>query len=123
MPRILVAEDEFLIRMVLAEMLGDAGFEVIQASSGEEAVGLLRSGEPPALILTDVNMPGALSGIDLVRQARAAAPEVQVIFTTGRGDALAEYGPLGANDRLVQKPYSPTELVGMIERLLRPDGA
>lgn len=81
--RLLVVEDEILIRMFVSEVLRDAGYEVIEATNGDEAVRILTSGVPVDLIFSDVRMPGSTDGLGLlafVRQNLAALP---VIITSG----------------------------------------
>ncbi len=76
MPRILVVEDEFLIRLTLTEVLGDDGFDVTEAEDGEQAVALLGSAGTFDLLMTDVNLPGKLSGWAVADAARCSPGEL-----------------------------------------------
>jgi CheY-like chemotaxis protein len=70
MPKILIVDDEWLTRLEIEEMLTDLGYEVAgQAETGEEAVKMTRELNPD-LILMDVDMPGAMNGIDAARKSR-----------------------------------------------------
>jgi len=69
--RAMVADDEDLVRSLLAEVLADEGFEVIEAGCGDEALALLDQVAPLDLLVTDVHMPGGADGYEVARQARA----------------------------------------------------
>ncbi len=62
---VLVAEDEILIRMDVAEALREAGFRVLETSSADEAIQLLEQGHAVDVIFSDINMPGKIDGLDL----------------------------------------------------------
>ena len=116
---ILVVEDDFLIRLVLVEELVEAGYEVEEAETGDQAIGLLEGILERVLVLvTDIHMPGEASGIEVAARARHHLPEVPVIFTTGRPDALTSVHHLDNRQVLVRKPYIPSEIVAHIHELL-----
>ncbi|GHH26605.1 hypothetical protein GCM10008023_41430 [Sphingomonas glacialis] len=112
--RLLVVEDELLIRMFVADVLRDAGYEVIEAVSGDEALDILKAGVLVDLVLSDVRMPGSIDGLALlafVRQNLAALP---VILTSGHlvpEIALAE----GAVNFLA-KPYLIQDALAAVEQ-------
>ena len=120
--RILVVEDEELIRVVLAEVLADEGFHVVEAGSGDEAAGLLDGPDGFQAVVTDIHMPGARDGIAVGRHARARDPGVPMVYVTGRLDAMAAAGPLGPGDALLPKPYLPSQVLATLRRLLREPG-
>ncbi len=101
--RVLVVEDEFLIRMSLAEALSDEGFVVLEAGSAAEALELARVERDIALVLTDLQLPGGLDGWALAERLRAERPELPVIFVTGRPDPGAPAAR--PQDRVIGKPY------------------
>ena len=74
--KILVVEDEFLIRLTLVESLGDDGFMSVEAATGDEALALLGEDDTIELLLTDVQLPGTLDGIALARAARRHRPGI-----------------------------------------------
>jgi CheY-like chemotaxis protein len=114
--RVLVVEDEFLIRMTLVEALSDAGFEVVEASSAEEALAAVSSFGPFALLLTDVQLAGRIDGIDLAREMRLNLPDLPVIFMTGRPDSVVTpYA--GARDLTIAKPYALSDICDAARRL------
>jgi len=109
--RILVVEDDVLVRAVGAEALRLAGFTVIEAATADEAWAYLRTGEAVDLVFSDIQMPGALTGVDLARLLRAIRPELPIILTSGRA------GPEGLG-RFLMKPYMPSDLVPLVCELL-----
>ena len=64
---ILVAEDEILVRLDISDYFRSKGFSVLEVSNAEDAMRILKSGEPISLVFTDIRMPGALDGLDLAR--------------------------------------------------------
>jgi len=63
-------------------------------------------------------MPGALNGIEVARRMRERRPDIPVIYTTGRPNVIDALGPLGDREVLVPKPFTPSELLGVVRRLL-----
>jgi len=116
--RILLAEDEFLIRLILAEVLADSGHEVVEAGTADEAAVLVNAGKLFDLLLTDIHMPGELDGLALARLLRRLQPGIPVIYVTGRPEALGKVGNLGPRDVFVRKPYSAREVIAVVEKLL-----
>ncbi len=111
--RILVVEDDFLIRMMLVEVLEDDGFEAVEAENGTDALAMLNAGI--ALVVTDFQLPGALNGHELVAQARQTWPDLPAIYTSGR---IAHDAPHGARDLSIAKPYQGPEICAAIRRML-----
>ncbi len=115
---ILVVEDDPLIRAILVEELTDAGHDVREAESGDRALSMLDALDPPIwLLVTDVHMPGALDGLALAALVRTRRPDIPVIYTTGRPDALRTLGTLARGQYLVRKPYVPAEILERVEAL------
>jgi DNA-binding response OmpR family regulator len=116
---VLVVDDECLIRLIVAEELADAGFEVCEAADGMQAAALIR--EPPAafsLLITDLHLPGTLNGMEVARLMRAHYPSVPIIYITGRPDVLNAMGRLGEREALVPKPFLLSELLRVAKRLV-----
>lgn len=109
---VLLVDDEDLVRMSTADMLGDLGYEVIEVASGEEALRLIMSGEHYDLLVTDHLMPG-ISGTDLVREVRGARPDTPVLLVSGFA------GSEGVDPELprLTKPFRKDELAKSIELL------
>ena len=119
---ILLVEDEHLIRLIVAEALEESGFAVCEAEDGEQACALIA--QPPAalpaftLLVTDIHMPGHLDGIAVACRMREHHPGVPVIYVTGRPGVLNALGPLGPDEALVPKPFTPSQLLAVVRRLL-----
>jgi DNA-binding response OmpR family regulator len=113
---ILVVEDENDIRAMIAEVLDDAGFTVIEPESADAAVPLLDT-EGVRLIVTDIDMPGRLDGVALAFEARRMHPKIPVIFITGKPRLLPETDALGEPVLCLLKPFAFSALLSNIDRL------
>ena len=111
---IMLVDDEDLVRLGTSELLGDLGYEVVQASSGAEALRLLRAGIEVDLLITDFLMPG-MNGVALIEHAAALVPDLKVLLITGYS-TIAE-GP-GAHLPRLSKPYRQAELSHRVDELL-----
>ncbi len=116
--RVLVVEDEEIIRLILAETLGDEGYETVEAATGEEAVSLIDGQGAFDLVVTDIQMPGLMDGVAVGRHARLRDALIPVVYVTGRPESLAGLQSLGPHDALVRKPYGPRDILAVIARLL-----
>jgi signal transduction histidine kinase len=110
---VLLVDDEALVRASTAEMLSDLGFSVTEAGSAEEAVGMLRGGLCPDLLVTDHLMPGK-SGSELVREAQTICPEMRALIVSGYAD---ETGIAGDVPRLV-KPFRHSDLAASVTAVM-----
>ncbi len=116
--RILVVDDESAIRRALRPPLLELGFQVAEASRGEEALQLLRAGNVDAVLL-DVNMPG-IGGIETLRRIRTFAPRLPILMLTVRDQEEDKVEALDAGaDDYVTKPFSTRELIARIRAAVR----
>jgi CheY-like chemotaxis protein len=109
--RVLVVEDEDMVREIVTWAIEDLGFDVVGASSGEEAVGLLGSADVD-LLLTDIRMPGAVDGWTLGERARAVMPDLPIIYVSGYSH---EPPRMLARSVFLQKPLRTDALRKAIE--------
>ncbi|MDP1961038.1 MAG: response regulator [Reyranella sp.] len=117
---ILVVEDVVLVRLVVAEQLRQAGFDVIEARTADEAIRLLGAPLPIDLVFSDIHLPGSsLDGFGLARWITDKRPETKVLLTSGQ---VPSPGPNGED--LLVKPYKYPELIHRLHELLSlpPDG-
>lgn len=116
--KVLVVEDEDSIRRFIKLNLKMAGYEVIEADSGERALDLFNSSFPDVVVL-DLMLPG-IDGLEVCRHIRNTAPESLIIMLTAKGqDTDKIMGlELGADDYMV-KPFNPFELIARIKAMLR----
>ena len=116
----LVAEDEVLVLMVLADALEDEGFRVIAAANGDEALQALeaveRDGGHVDVLFTDVNMPGSLDGLGLARLVHERRPGIKLLIASGQvrlgEDQIPDRG------RFLPKPYAPDDILREVRTLI-----
>ena len=122
-PTVLIVEDVVLVRMLLADFLRESGFQVVEASNGEEAIRLIDAGCPAHIVISDVYMPGAvLDGLDLARWIHHHRRGIKVILASGVFTTLDPADAHFHEGQLLQKPFKLEE----VERRLRAalgDGA
>jgi DNA-binding response OmpR family regulator len=118
LPVILVVEDEELLQSLIEETLSDGGFEPVIATSGEEAVSLLKShkGRYRALV-TDINLKGKTDGWEVARYAREIEAEFPIVYMSGA--AAADWTSKGVpNSIMLVKPFAPAQLLTAVSNLL-----
>ncbi|MBV9180933.1 MAG: response regulator [Acidobacteria bacterium] len=114
--KILLAEDEELLRELETTILTQAGYEVVTASTAEELRTLVSECKDPIdLLLTDVMMPG-VSGQELVHLARMRWPGVRVLYMSGYSNEEIRISE--ADAEFLQKPFTPSELMAKIQNTL-----
>lgn len=100
---LLVVEDDVLIRMALAEMLEDAGYGVVEAGNGLEAIAVIAGGVRIDAVVTDVDMPGGISGLDVARMVRIKDRLMPILVVSGQTRDLAAEGLHDVD--FLAKPY------------------
>ena len=112
---VLVVDDEPVVRLIAAETLRDAGFDVLEADDAAGALEVLRTEGGIELMCTDVQMPGALDGIELARLVKMLFPNVRVVLSSG----FSPRNPCLTGVPFLPKPYFPSELVALVSAQLR----
>jgi DNA-binding NtrC family response regulator len=117
--RVLVVEDERAIQLALSGLLGREGYDVEQARSGEEALARLAEDPPLDLVLTDLALGGAVSGMDVLRASKVARAETPVVMITAHGSEKVAVLAMkeGAED-YVPKPFDNDEMRLVVARAL-----
>ena len=115
--RILVVEDQAIIRRALADELALEGYEVAQAENATEAILMIGSGATYELVLTDIDMPGPFNGIHLAEFTKYVSPETRVIVMSGASHAVDQ---LASIDAFVRKPAPSSELRRQVAKLFAP---
>jgi hypothetical protein len=111
---ILLVEDEPAVRSLFAQALAQAGYDVIEAKNGAEALEVFeRNVDAIDLLLTDIRMP-YLGGSELAAKLRARRPELKMLYVSGYVSELT----LGPNEALLQKPFVRADLLAAVRRLL-----
>jgi DNA-binding response OmpR family regulator len=118
--KILVLEDEENIRGFVVINLKRAGYNVIEAETGEQALNLIAAHPDIRLALLDIMLPGEPDGLEVCRRLRALKPGVGIIMLTARTQELDKVtGLVSGADDYITKPFSPTELIARVDALSR----
>jgi CheY-like chemotaxis protein len=81
---VLLVEDEPLVRLLIADLLSDEGFRVVEAANASEALIVLEAGIPVGVLLADVDMPSGINGYQLAQAVRRRWPEIEILVMSGR---------------------------------------
>lgn len=111
--RVLVVEDEPMVREIAVQELIDAGYEVVEAASGDEALGRIGAEPRIDVLFTDIRMPGATDGWQLAERFRAAQPNLLVLYATG---FAASQTPV-TGSLFFRKPYKMSQVIWGIRAL------
>jgi two-component system cell cycle sensor histidine kinase/response regulator CckA len=115
---ILVVDDEYRVRALARRSLEPAGYHVIEAGNGFDAIAILDGGAVVDLLMADLDMP-ALGGEEMVRRIRVARPDVKVLYVTGHIDRLMEERPvLWQGEAFLDKPFTREGLLEAVSLLL-----
>ena len=122
MKKVLVLEDEASIRGFIVINLRRAGYDVIEAESGEEALERLRENPDARVALLDIMLPG-IDGFEVCRRIRATNTNIGIIMLTARSQEMDKVtGLMTGADDYVTKPFSPAELTARVDALVRRSG-
>ncbi len=117
--RILVVEDDTLVRELVADILESDGYEVIAVDSGVSALQLLESDTAFDVMLTDVEMPDGVSGLQLAEEVRSRLPALAIILSSGGSELLGGPAASPLNLSLLRKPYRVEDLAKAIDDALQ----
>jgi CheY-like chemotaxis protein len=117
---ILVVEDEVLIRLMMADELRVAGFEVIEAASADEALAVLNAAVQVDLLITDIRMPGSIDGERFAIMAHSTWPHLKIVIVSTHSPGFAASSVM---DAFIGKPFDPVRLVERIRSLLKDEVA
>ena len=115
---ILVVEDNANVRKTVVRQLHDLGYRSVEAESGASALELVAEGLSFDLLLTDVVMPGGMTGYQLADQLRRTRPDTRVLFTSGYTELARSADQLSRRDSLLSKPYRKQDLGRAVRRAL-----
>ena len=122
MRKVMVLEDEASIRSFIVINLRRAGYEVVEAETGEEALDKLHANPDTLVALLDVMLPG-IDGFEVCRRIRATNPRIGIIMLTARSQEMDKVtGLMNGADDYVTKPFSPAELTARVDALIRRSG-
>jgi CheY-like chemotaxis protein len=113
---ILVVEDEMLLRMRAVDMVEDAGYTSVEAVDADEAVAILESRSDIALLLTDIQMPGSMDGLELAHTVHERWPPIRIILVSGQLK-LANID-IPANSLFFGKPIAAAEMIAQMQKMI-----
>ncbi len=115
----LVIDDEPTIRMLIAEVLTEAGYAVIEAQDGPGGLRVLESNVRIDLLITDVGLPGGINGRQVADAARVTRPDLKVLFITGYAEnAVLGNGRLDKGMHVLSKPFQMDILARRIREIV-----
>lgn len=116
---VLVIDDEATVRMLIVEVLEEAGYKAIEADDGPSGMKVVQSGISIDLLITDVGLPGGMNGRQVADAAREIRPELKILFVTGFAEnAAVGNGHLSPGMAVVTKPFVMTELGNKIVEIM-----
>ena len=114
-PVVLIVEDELLLRMNALDVIEAAGFEVVEAANADEAIEILEARRDIGVVFTDIQMPGSMDGLKLVRAVRGRWPPIKIVAISGHIGVAQTDLPEGG--RFLPKPYSPGQVMDVLREL------
>ncbi|CAB3856337.1 Chemotaxis protein CheY [Achromobacter aegrifaciens] len=113
---VLVVDDNETARWILAEILASEGYTVCEAGSADEALQRLGERSDVRAVITDIEMPGSMNGLEMAALIRSQTPEIAVLLTSGRQYPAAEALPPAT--KFILKPWAPDTLLRELETVL-----
>ncbi|MNG66994.1 Nitrogen regulation protein NR(I) [compost metagenome] len=114
--QVLVVEDDEILRWLMSEAVAHLGHDVTECATADDALRKLKENQLPALVITDVRMPGHIDGIGLAKAIWSTHPQLPVIIVSGH--TVLAPGFLPANARFIAKPCTLEVLSRTLEQLL-----
>ena len=112
-------DDEATIRMPMVDVLGEAGYRIVEGGDGPAGLKVLRSDMPIDLLITDVGLPGGINGRQVTDAARTRRPDLKVLFVTGYAEnAVAGNGLLETGTAVITKPFEINALAAKVRDIV-----
>ncbi len=115
---ILLVEDNDKVREATVNRLESLGYAVLEAKTGAEAITLLESGQPIALVFSDIVMPGGVTGYDVAEWVRSMKPDLRVLLTSGYSDMPLAVSEAARKINVLAKPYTREQLARALREAL-----
>jgi CheY-like chemotaxis protein len=115
---VLVVEDEAIVRGLVADVLADLGLTVVEATTGQAGLDILRSKQPVDLLITDIGLPG-LNGRQMADAARLLRPDLKILFMTGYAEiAVSATNVLEHGMAMITKPFTISALADRVRSMI-----
>src|SRR3954451_16502125 len=115
-PKVLVVEDEMVLRMRAADIVEDAGFCPVEAVNADEAIAILESRSDIALLFTDIQMPGSMDGLKLAHAVHTRWPAIKIILVSGQVNPSEAERP--TDSRFFGKPLGVEEMTAQLQVMI-----
>jgi two-component sensor histidine kinase len=115
-PKVLVAEDEMMLRMRAVDIVEDAGFTAIEAVNADEALAILESRSDIELLFTDIQMPGSMDGLKLAHAVHKRWPSIKIILVSGKLTPTEVEKP--AHSRFFEKPLEVRQMIAEMQEMI-----
>ena len=114
-PVVLIVEDDLLLRISAAEIIAEAGFDVVEAGNADDAIAILEARLDIHIIFTDIQMPGSMDGLPMARFVRSRWPPIKIVATSGLV-AITD-GDLPEGGVFIGKPYTAAKISSTLQGL------
>lgn len=114
--KVLVVDDEFFVRALVADVLDDAGFEVVEAADASTALTRLELANDVQVLFTDINMPPGMNGLDLAKQVHQRWPAIGLVVSSGYERPSDEQ--IADGGIFIPKPFRPEDITGAVRRVI-----
>jgi CheY-like chemotaxis protein len=115
-PLVLIVEDEALVRLVAASMLQDAGFDTLEADTAEDALHVLEEHADVRVLFSDVQLPGAMDGLDLAHLVHDRWPDIGLLLTSG--GVTVRPSEIPDDGDFLPKPYDGIRMVEAVRKVM-----
>jgi two-component sensor histidine kinase/DNA-binding response OmpR family regulator len=115
-PKVLIVEDEMMLRMRAVDIVEDAGFSPVQAVNADQALSILESRSDISLLFTDIQMPGSMDGLKLAHAVHDRWPAIKIILVSGQMNPSDAERP--AESRFFGKPLSDDQMIGELQAMV-----
>src|SRR5665213_3497458 len=116
LPRILIVEDEMLLRMRAVDIVEDAGFSPVQTVNADQALSILESRSDISLLFTDIQMPGSMDGLKLAHAVHDRWPAIKIILVSGQVKPSDAERP--ADSRFFGKPLGAGQMIAELQAMI-----
>ncbi len=119
--RVLIVEDDDMLRDLVVRQVGSLGYQVSEAPDGPTGLDMIHEHSNIDLLFTDITMPGGMSGYDLAEKAASLRPDLRILFTSGFSKENIGHRSRLGEKTLLRKPYRRKELAHQLRKIFEDD--